>query len=229
MSPIWLMPQHLAVVSPLWWLDLAVLLWCSIVLIRIWQNRSHVFWISYTGYSWVLMMIRAACRLAAVLDIAPAALLHRVAEALRFPVLAQATITFSVWNFVLTPFLYWTVPTKTAEERLELMRLNFSWVMVSLHVLNLPLACVNTVFGDGMRPLIAADLWLGLAFGLLYLLFYLLVLDRFGIHLYPPFSPRSRICLFSYSCLVLLYVVSLCTWNALITQQIAIDSTAEYS
>ena len=84
-----------------------------------------------------------------------------------------------------------------------------SFVLVNIHLLNLPFACVNTLFGGGVRPLGPDDLWCAFAIGAVYCYFYFCHLDRLGVHLYPIFSPRTHFCGLAYSVWVGLYVLSL--------------------
>ena len=82
---------------------------------------------------------------------------------------------------------------------------NFSFFLVNLHVLNLPMAMMNIVVGAGARRLGLADLWVTYLVVALYSLVYLGVLDRIGMHFYPMFSPRSPFCLVAYSVLFAAY------------------------
>lgn len=95
-------------------------------------------------------------------------------------------------------------------------RTYFGFGMLNIHLLNLPLACANTVFGDGARPLTPCDLWLGFVFIYVYSLVYLFFLDRLGVHLYPIFSPRSRFCFVAYIAVFGLFVLTHRLWSAVI-------------
>ena len=137
-----------------------------------------------------------------------------VAEMLRFPVLIGGAITFAAWNFVLLPYLALDVAVHTPHKlpfglgsRHALLRWNFRSEMIFLHLLILPLAVCNATFGAGARQLVLADLHVALVILLLYALFYLLVLDRLGVHCYPAFSPRRDASVVAWVLIALLYIV----------------------
>lgn len=176
---------------------------------------------TYTGWAWHLLTLRAlmsctASALRATLGPQSAATSATgyTAEVLRFPALANASTTFAVWNAVLLPlfaFLH-----KDRVKRSQFLAWNSSFGMVNVHVLNLPLALAVTALGGieaGVRPLLNIDLWWAAALTLLYGLFYLLVLDRLGIHLYPILSPRSHACVIVYSLILALMYGCWRGWN----------------
>merc|ERR1740139_659736 len=76
------------------------------------------------------------------------------------------------------------------------MKWNIEFRMVQYHICNVIYSAMNTLFtqsGDNTFQLfIYEDLWYALVYGLGYSLFYVLFLDRIGIHLYPVFSPRKN-------------------------------------
>ncbi len=80
---------------------------------------------------------------------------------------------------------------------------------------------MNTAFGGGAVPLQPAHLWCAMLVGVIYALFYLLVLDRLGVHLYPIFSPRTHWCAVAYSVFVGLYFGAFRGWNAIIAYSTA--------
>merc|ERR1712113_65440 len=73
--------------------------------------------------------------------------------------------------------------------------------------------------GDGMvlsgafNLFESEDLWYGLAYGYLYGLFYTLVLDRIGVHIYPIFSPRSNLVAVTWAGLFALHYAFYKMWN----------------
>ena len=73
--------------------------------------------------------------------------------------------------------------------------------MVNVHVLNLPLAGLNVLYGGGVRLLGLADLWMTFVVLALYTSVYMGGLDRAGLHFYPMFTPRSPACVVAYSAL----------------------------
>jgi hypothetical protein len=63
--------------------------------------------------------------------------------------------------------------------------------LIQLHVFNVVFAYLNGVWASPSRVLTFQDFMAGLTIAIVYMVWYLLVLDRLGIHLYPIFSPRS--------------------------------------
>ena len=77
-----------------------------------------------------------------------------------------------------------------------------------IHVLNVAYAYLSIGYGgaaSGVRAFGPADLWVAYALLFGYTCLYLLVLDRMGIHFYPPFSPRTHACAVSYPLVVAMY------------------------
>jgi hypothetical protein len=74
---------------------------------------------------------------------------------------------------------------------------------------------MNTVITSS-RQLEFLDLWCALAGAIGYALLYLLVLDRFGVHLYPIFSPRTFWSVLSWSALLGTYFMVFYGWNEVI-------------
>lgn len=73
--------------------------------------------------------------------------------------------------------------------RLLLKNFLFTWFMITVHGVNLPFSLAD--FAWQPVSLDEFDLWSGLVYGLLYLSFYLLILDPIGAHLYFILSPRK--------------------------------------
>ena len=127
-------------------------------------------------------------------------------SALHFPAFVGAVVTFSIWNLILFPLLYFFAKKRTSfMTRKQFLRFNFSFFMTNIHFFNLPLACVNVVFGCGARPLEDADLWLGFVVAALYSIVYLFGLDRLGLP--PIFNPRTAFSGISYPSLPLYYQI----------------------
>jgi hypothetical protein len=111
-----------------WWADVCVFLWGCIVVVEGWRHLSMLaFAVSYTGWSWCILTSRAGlCALAPILEPhAPAAAAWAAAagSALRFPALAAAVITFTVWNTMLLPILYLLILPQQA--RPNFLKFNF--------------------------------------------------------------------------------------------------------
>jgi len=197
------------------WLDAGIFAFGALVLVHVVRiGWASVFFVSYTGWSWTLLTTRALCaagRSALPLPPATAAALAAAEAYLRFPVLCGAVITFCVWNLVLAPLMYAFMPAK---ERRSFIKFNFQPVLLAVHVANLPMGLVHTVWLTGARPFATADLWAALHILLVYAIMYLCVLDRLGIHLYGPvFSPRHPLCVSPYSALLGLYAGIFYAWN----------------
>ena len=114
-----------------------------------------------------------------------------VAEALRLPSLLNAVVVFVIWNLIMAPGIYLTMDTKEKKE--QFVGWLFQFNLLNQHGLNLPLAVMSAVF-TAPRPFTDADLYFAMATLVIYFAFYLLVLDRLGVHLYPIFSPRTSYC-----------------------------------
>ena len=200
--------------------DVAVIAWTSFVVAKSWRryNGARPYVISFTGWSWTLLILRAGCSAASnlLLNRSPAAVqgfaqplglaLGIAGSALHFPAFVGAVVTFSIWNLILFPLLYFFAKKRTSfMTRKQFLRFNFSFFMTNIHFFNLPLACVNVVFGCGARPLEDVDLWLGFVVAALYSIVYLFGLDRLGLHFYPIFNPRTAFSGISYGLLFLLY------------------------
>ena len=143
---------------------------------------------------------------------------------LRFPCIVQNSITVLVWWLVLVPAIYFTLPkagSKTGQEgssgvgpRRAFAKFNCSPFLINVHLLNLPLALCDSLLRP--RLLTPADLWIGFAFGMVYCLFYLLCLDRNGIHFYIILSPRTKLCFLSYGTILALYYGVFLGYNSLV-------------
>jgi len=130
--------------------------------------------------------------------------LHNVAEVLRFPSLIMAWVTTTVWWFVLAPLMFAFMPGG-ASARLRFLKFNFSFFLLNVHLFNLPLAMIDHRLT--WRPASFCDLWVALAFALIYVIFYLLVLDRNGMHFYIFLSPRRAwCCIPGYSMVISIYI-----------------------
>lgn len=159
---------------------------------------------SYTLISWTILTFRHLLRAVG----AP----NYVHEAIHFPAVAGAATTFTIWWLVLVPAIYYCIPTPTG--RTAFVQMNKSPLLINVHCLNLPLCVLDHALGS--RSFGFTDLWLGLAVGIAYLLFYLLVLDANGIHFYIILSPRTNLCFISYSAVLGVYFFIWRNWPSLI-------------
>ena len=133
-----------------------------------------------------------------------------IAATIRFPALAQTTLTVVLWWLVLTPLI--TYQLRGTPGAADFRRFNFSPFLLTVHLFNLPVAAVEFVASEvSLRPF---DLWISLVFALVYLCFYLYVLDRNDVHLYIILTPRTAACFLVYSLIIGLFVAAYCGWNA---------------
>lgn len=164
-------------------------------------------WSTYTVQSWTIITIRHG--LSAVAPFVPQAAVYN--EYLRFPMLLQTTIVFGLWNFALFPAIAMTM--KTPKHRQGFIKFCLGFELFSMHVINLPLAVINGVYASPMRELNQLDFCVALLSTLQYILFYLLILDRLGIHLYFIFSPRSHLALASWTTFIGLIYAGFALWK----------------
>jgi hypothetical protein len=151
--------------------------------------------VSYTLWTYILVTGRL---------VSQALGLHVVAECLRFPMLAMAWVTTTVWWIVLVPLMSVFMPGGTPA-RWKFLKFNLSFFLLNVHLFELPLAMIS--HNLTWRPLIFFDLWSSLVIALLYVLFYLLVLDKNGLHFYIFLSPRRAwCCVPGYSMVLAIYV-----------------------
>jgi hypothetical protein len=143
-------------------------------------------WGTYTVQSWTLLWIRHL--LCACAPISSWAL--QWAEYIRFPVACSTTITFVVWNTILAPLIY-GVGMKTPEQKRDFCKFIFSFRLTQIHVFNIVYAILNLAWASPQRQLEPIDLYFAILSVVVYMAWYLLFLDRLGIHLYAIFSPRA--------------------------------------
>ncbi len=186
---------------------------------------------TYTVLSWIMNCIRFAISALAPF-LSDHHMLLQIHRILRFPALMTATVTFTIWNFALIPFFV-TVLLDTREKRIEFAKSNFSFRMVQQHICCILLAMANAIVSctyvksplqDGISTLESRavaqftfdDLWCGLTYAILYGLFYNLVLDRFGLHFYPIFSPRTNYSIITWVVVLAMFLGFFRFWNMLI-------------
>lgn len=179
-------------------------------------RKASWAWITYTMQSFFYLTFRlllaglAACMpqgsrlLAAV---------HTLAAILRGPALIQASITVSIWWLVLTPIIMLVLRSKPAQLK-AFNAFNLSPFLLTIHGVNLPIAAMDFLCGG--VPLGEFDLWLSAAIGVAYLIFYLLVLDANGVHLYIILSPRTSAVVLVHLLVMGLYVAFYVLWNRML-------------
>jgi hypothetical protein len=128
-----------------------------------------------------------------------------LAEFIRFPTLAMSSTTTVVWWALIAPAMMLCMPEGKA--RRKFMEWNFSFFLVNVHLLNFPLALMD--YHLTWRPLCLWDIWAGIVTAMIYLIFYLNVLDRRGMHFYIILSPRRAwCCVPGYTSVLLVYLLN---------------------
>ena len=181
--------------------------------VLVWMCKTTGPWpfLSFTMQSWTLMTARY------VLDFLGGANLGSlseystyISETIRFPALMQNSLTVTVWWLLLVPaFLFFT--RNDPQKRKAFMEWNFGPFLVNVHLLNLPLAAIAHLLKP--RFLVLSDLWNGLAMGLVYLLFYLFILDPLGMHFYIVLSPRTKWSTLTYTIMLAAIYGFYRAWN----------------
>eukprot|EP00567_Pseudictyota_dubia_P005933 CAMPEP_0197452696 /NCGR_PEP_ID=MMETSP1175-20131217/32735_1 /TAXON_ID=1003142 /ORGANISM="Triceratium dubium, Strain CCMP147" /LENGTH=284 /DNA_ID=CAMNT_0042985763 /DNA_START=49 /DNA_END=899 /DNA_ORIENTATION=+ len=150
-----------------WWLmDCFVFVWgvSVVAYARYSMGSMAAFGISYTGWSWTILSARAFLEAASkVLATSRPGLALKMAtwgSSLRFPAAVAAFVTFTIWNIVLLPIIYFKA-TPPGKKRRNFLKFNFGFFMTNVHILNLPLAMINNVYGGTARTFGQSDLWVG--------------------------------------------------------------------
>lgn len=219
------------VYSKLWWYNL--LGFCGmfglVAYIAMYRTKGAI--VTFTLLSWQVNMVRHGIN-----TIAPWLSNHHILlklnHVLRFPALMSASITFTIWNFILFPYVYFT-KLDTREKQRNFLLFNFQFRMVQVHLCNIIYAALNTLV-SGSLPERATrnhqevvvvsphlfdyeDVWYGAVLMIGYGLFYTLILDRIGVHLYPIFSPRSNLVVVTWCMVILLVYGYYHAWNWIMT------------
>ena len=197
--------------NPWFLIDCFVCCWGVFVVCHAQYTMGSIsgFYISYTGWSWGIMTARAG--LEAVAQLLPpryntlSKTLATIGSALRFPTAVAAVITFTIWNFILLPLIYFGSMEPGSDKRKSFLKFNFGFFMSNIHLANLPLSMMNTIWGPTARIFAESDLWMGLLVAAVYSALYLFVLDRLGLHFYPIFCPRTGLSSFSFGAVLYLY------------------------
>lgn len=165
---------------------------------------------TYTLTSWNLLTLRLFTSYLGDLGYEWA---FNISQLVLFPALVGCSITCTIWWLVLTPLISSLLKQKYKDYK-EFWKWNTSFMLLNLHGIMLVFAAVD--FINCGRVLAPSDLWLGLLVAFVYVLFYLLILDPRGLHFYIILTPRSPLCLLSYSLILLTYYGCYLGWNAII-------------
>ncbi len=202
--------------------DLSIFLWGIVVVVhaKITLGSISAFPISFTGWSWMLLTFRAGIEFAAWAAtshelLALGKLLAQIGSSIRLVAITNACVVCTIWNFILLPIIYFfSIPP--GEKRRNFIKFNFGFFMTNIHILNFPMAIINTVYGSQIRLFTFSDLWVAYLVIMLYSLVYYFVMDRLGMHFYPIFCPRSAFCVVSIVGVLGLYYFLFLKWNELI-------------
>lgn len=191
-----------------WLYNVVTFLWMKFILVRTLRLRGPGVIATYTIQSWIMLTTRHG--ISAIAPFLPRQhFLLWFNEILRFPALSTATITFCYWNFVIAPVIYFNIKDEERKQmflkfseyivmlflicffvvvffskRYKYINMtDFNFRMVQVHFFNIIFAVLNTIVTSS-RKFEFIDLWCALAGAIGYALLYLLVLDRFGVHLY---------------------------------------------
>lgn len=172
--------------------DLAIFLWGIIVIVhaRITLGSIGAFPISFTGWSWLLLTFRAGLEWAAWAAtkwdfLVLGKKLAIIGSSIRLVALTNACVVCTIWNFILLPIIYFfSLPA--GEKRQNFLKFNFGFFMTNIHVLNFPLALVNSLYGSGrIRLFTYSDLWVSGLVLMLYSMLYFFVMvsmhKKFGV------------------------------------------------
>jgi len=200
--------EYVPAYTPMWYCNLACFAWTSYITYKIFQSdMGWTSWGMYTIWSWTFTTIRFG--LCTIIPFKPG--FFALSEFLRFPTLVQATITFGIWNALISPSILSQM--KTPEGVAAFKRFFGSFVWKQLHVYNMFFVAINGIWASPARELNYSDLCGSLLLVLLYTWFYLLVMDRLGVHYYIVFSPRTTIPLLSWTLVLGLYFGCFSLWK----------------
>lgn len=192
-----------------WYYNLFAGIWMSSFILYCLSTKVWII-TTYTIQSWIYLSLRH-CLTALAPFLTQGHFLVQCNEFLRFPSLATATITFTLWNFLIAPIIY--ILMETPKKKHDFVLFNLSFRLIQLHVFNIVFAILNNISVSPRRSFTYSDLWCSIALAAVYLLFYMLILDRLGVHLYPMFSPRFKFVIGSISSAIGLYYVCFLGWN----------------
>ena len=221
--------------QPLWSTDFSTELeypspftykWSYNVLVSLWMMYimylvvvgplSYRAWATYTIQSWTSLCARHV--LCALAPFSSEAL--EWAEFSRFPVACSSTCTFVIWNAVIFPYAY-LIGLKTEEQKKRFFQFAFSFRLVQIHFFNIVFCVLNILWASPPRSLEWVDFALAFSLAIVYILWYLMLMDRLGVHFYPVFTPRVWwIVIPMWSFLVLAYLGTFFLWKHLLDSEI---------
>jgi hypothetical protein len=164
---------------------------------------------SYTLTSWNLLTVRMLSAYLASSGFST----QFIADATRFPALVMCTLTVFIWWGILVPLIHHLLRSNIRELK-SFWEFNCSLPLINVHLLNLPLIAIE--FLSSKQALTFFDLYSALFIALVYVLFYLNVLDPLGLHFYIILTPRSKFCMLAYGVVLGLYTGLFYFWNGLL-------------
>jgi hypothetical protein len=206
--------EYPAVHSTKWYYHLLTGFWMLYIMRLIYTGPAGlVAWGTYTVQSWTLLCVRHF--LCAAAPVSPMSAI--LAEWIRFPVACSATITFVLWNTVVGPFIY-VYGMKTPEQKSRFLTFVTSFRLTQIHVWNIFFCWANVYWASPPRLLEGMDLYMAALSVMTYMAFYLGILDRIGVHLYPVFSPRAPglLVVATWTIVLAAYLTSFVVWRDLL-------------
>ena len=202
--------------SVYWWYNLIAFTFMSCMILWIVMYRTKGVIVTFTIVSWNLNTAGHGINVIAPFLNDHHILLH-INRMIRFPALVSASITFSVWNIILLPYILFFI-LDTEQKRYHFTKWNLSFRLVQLHICNIIWAVLNTIVTRRSEAMTfdKDDLWYGLLLSLGYGLFYTMILDRIGVHIYPIFSPRSNLVTLTYTLVIVIHFLFHRLWNVII-------------
>jgi hypothetical protein len=197
--------------TPQWTYNCLGAAWTSYVAISILLRGSGIAgWITFTVQTWTLILLRHV--ISVLVPFFPS--LVYITECLRLPMLAQSTITFVGWNLVIGPIAFFRMNTPT--KRAKFIEIFTNFRLTQLHVFLMVYASIQGVWATPARTLTEFDLCISMLMVLQYVLFYIFVLDRLGIHLYLIFSPRTKLAIITWTLTLASLYGSFFLWRSII-------------
>jgi hypothetical protein len=170
-------------------------------------------WATFSMWSWTMVMLRHG--IAALVPIFPTnTLLSSLLQYTHLVSLTMATIVTFMWNIVIGPVIY-VFFMKTPERKAKFLGYFTSFRLVQIHVFLMLYAILNSMSTPSPK-FDLRDLWMTMSITYTYMLLYLLILDRIGVHLYPIFSPRTHWCAVIWSGVWCLHVVIYWMWKRIL-------------
>lgn len=194
-----------------WYYNMSAFLFMSIMQAHCYMKIGLFPIVTFTIQSWTLLTIRHGL-IAALPFFGNTYWVNFFTELLRGPVLLSSFLVSLVWNFMLLPLIYFKFTPD--QKKSKFLKWSFSFRLVQWHLMNVPYAVLNSM--SLPRKLTYVDLWFMYAYTLYYAIFYLLVLDRVGVHLYAVFNPRTFYSIFAYFAGIFICYGAYVTCNKLI-------------